>query len=62
MHLKVISFQKELQKHKNKKTKIWFENYLKGVIEYYGVKTPNVRQILKKWYQKEQIADFSLKE
>ncbi|MEM1023750.1 MAG: DNA alkylation repair protein [Myxococcota bacterium] len=35
----------------SRETKDWFERYLKGVIEYRGVKTPEVSKLLRAWYR-----------
>ena len=32
----------QLEQHSDVKTKQWFDNYLKGAIEYRGLKTPQV--------------------
>lgn len=39
-------------------TKTWFENYLKGVIDYRGVKTPEVSKLLKAWYRDASIGEL----
>lgn len=37
----------QLEQNSNLKTKQWFDNYLKGAIEYRGVKTPQVIKLVK---------------
>ncbi|SMF30964.1 DNA alkylation repair protein [Pseudobacteriovorax antillogorgiicola] len=42
----VVSLKKKLAAEADPETKAWFDNYLKGAIEYRGLKTPLVRKIL----------------
>lgn len=53
---------KQLEEHSNSSTKQWFENYLKGAIEYRGLKTPLVSSLVKKWYQANQLQNYTLQE
>ena len=45
----VKSLQNQLQRASDQKTKSWFENYLRNVISYRGVKTPLIHKILVQW-------------
>lgn len=45
----VADLQRRLREAANPRTKAWFENYLKHVISYRGVKTPVVARILAEW-------------
>jgi hypothetical protein len=51
---------KQLEEHADSSTKQWFENYLKGAIEYRGLKTPLVSSLVKKWYQANQLQSYTL--
>lgn len=53
--------QADLQSQASLETKLWFDNYLKGLIEYRGLKTPLVIKILKNWVNTYNIRRFSLK-
>lgn len=44
------------------KTKTWFENYLKGAIQYRGLKTPQVTRFIKDWYRSKNLKTYSLEE
>ena len=57
-HIKEL--QSQLDQHSDQKTKKWFDNYLKGAIEYRGVKTPKVRELLEQWYKKNQLHQQSI--
>ena len=46
----IQSLQKELALRANPETKVWFENYLKHSIKYFGVKTPEVKKIFRRWH------------
>ena len=37
---KITLFQQTLRQHADAKTKQWFDNYLKGAIQYIGLKHP----------------------
>lgn len=49
----------ELNQSSSAETKKWFENYLKGVIKYRGVKTPEVTKIVSRWAKEHKILDLS---
>ena len=55
----VKKLQNQLQKASDPKTKKWFENYLRNVISYRGVKTPLVCKILAQWRFEEGLSDWS---
>ncbi len=51
----VNRLQSLLQGVSDEKTKKWFENYLKNVICYRGVKTPLILKTLDRWRKEERI-------
>jgi len=55
----IRSLQRALQAHATPAVKQWFENYLKGAIPYYGVKTPQVKKLVGQWRKEERIAALS---
>ena len=52
----------ELNQSSSAETKEWFENYLKGVIKYRGVKTPEVTKIVSKWAKEHKTSDLDFLE
>ena len=52
----------QLAKLANKKTKLWWENYIKHNTKFRGVGIPKLREELKEWYKQEQIDKLSLNE
>jgi|GEM_PF-2868490 len=58
----IQQLQNQLQQHANPKTKAWFDNYLKGAISYYGVKTPQVKTLVKQWYLKNHLQSLPIAE
>ena len=56
----IKELQNQLKVAANKETKVWFENYLKGAISYYGVKSPYVKILVEKWQKKNKISSLSL--
>lgn len=48
-----------LEEHSDLQTKKWFNNYLKGAIEYRGLKTPHVTLIVKNWYESNQLGQYA---
>lgn len=56
----VISrLQKELKKVSQPEVRTWFEDYMKGVIRYRGVKSPVVSAVLKSWRARESLHKLS---
>ena len=53
--MSITSFQKLLIKHSIEKDREWFNNYLKGAIEYRGVKSPIVSQLLIQWVEENKF-------
>lgn len=49
----------QIECHSDPKTKQWFDNYLKGAIAYKGLKTPQVKKLVKAWHKKHQLARYS---
>ncbi len=54
--------ESQLDKIADKKTKIWWERYIKHDTIFRGVGIPQIREELKKWYKKEQIDKLPLNE
>ena len=50
----------QISKLSDKKTKLWWENYVKHNTKFRGVGIPKIRQELKEWYKKEHIGELSL--
>lgn len=48
-----------LDKIASKKTKIWWEKYLRNTIEFRGVNLVNIREELHEWYKSEKISTLS---
>lgn len=57
MKNKIKQFQQELEKESNIQTKRWFDNYLRGKISFRGLKTPQVRDLLIKFIQKNHLIE-----
>lgn len=55
----IKKLQSSLQNESNPATKIWFENYLKGTIQYRGLKTPQILKIINSWRKREGIDKLS---
>ena len=53
---------KQFQELSNAQTKLWFDNYLKGAIEYRGIKTPQVTSLVKQWRSTNQLALYTSSE
>ena len=47
-----------LHEESDLKTKQWFDNYLKGAIEYRGLKTPKVTSLVKEWHNTNNLNDY----
>lgn len=56
---KIKNLYARLDKISNKKTKIWWERYLRNTIEFRGVNLVNIREELHKWYKSEKIETHS---
>lgn len=52
------ALSKALARQAKPETKKWFENYLKGAVPYYGVKTPHVRRIVVAWRAKWKLHEW----
>ncbi len=59
MNEQIKWLQVQLQSIAKPEVKHWFENYLKGQITYYGVKTPDVTKLVKAWYKECHLGDLS---
>ncbi len=60
--MKVVrKLQDHLQKASKPETKKWFENYLRNVISYRGVKTPVIHKILDHWRIEEGLGASPLR-
>lgn len=46
----------------DEKTKQWFDNYLKGAIEYRGVKTPMVTKLVTSWKKDYNLMQYSIED
>ena len=55
IQLKIKSMQARLDKIASRKTKIWWERYLRNTIEFRGVNLVNIREELHKWYKSEKV-------
>ena len=55
----ISNLQKRLSIRATKKTKVWFENYLKGAVSFRGLYLAQVRDELNGWYLREKIGDLS---
>ncbi len=58
----IEALQNELNKRADEKTREWFTDYLKGVIEYRGVKTPFIGDIVGQWVDEHGIRKLPLNE
>ena len=56
----IRALQESIQSAADPKVKTWFENYLKGEVQYYGVKTPQVRKIVQAWNKKHQLSSWEI--
>lgn len=52
--------QRKIQNQADKKTKLWFDNYLQGAIEYRGVKSGQIIRILKEFHREEKLGQWPL--
>lgn len=51
-------YQERLESLAVEKTRLWWENYLKGVIPFLGVGIPAMRELLYEMYQAEKLAGW----
>jgi len=58
----VDSLTYQISQAADEKTKQWFDNYLKGAIEYRGLKTPAVTKLVASWRKEYKLKDYSLEE
>jgi 3-methyladenine DNA glycosylase AlkD len=49
---------KKLKDNCDLKTKQWFDNYLKGTIEYRGLKTPQITTLVKEWHEQNNLKQY----
>lgn len=61
-HQLVTTLTNQLSQVADLKTKKWFDNYLKGAIEYRGVKTPAVTKLVFSWRREQNLDEYSLEE
>ncbi len=52
--------QSQINKLSDKKTKLWWENYVKHNTKFRGVGMSKIRQELKEWYKKEHVNELPL--
>ena len=52
----------QLAKLADKKTKLWWENYVKHDTKFRGVRIPQIREKLEIWYKQESIDELTLDE
>jgi len=55
----IEDLRQRLKSASDPSTKKWFENYLKHVIAYRGVKSPDVSRIVSQWRKDKEIERFS---
>ncbi|MEK6903759.1 MAG: DNA alkylation repair protein [Nanoarchaeota archaeon] len=55
----IKTFESQLDKIADKKTKKWWENYVKHNTKFRGVGIPKIREKLKEWYKEEHIERLS---
>lgn len=58
----IAELQAELEREADKKTKEWFESYLKHSIRFRGAKLPVVREKLREWHERNGRGDMPLDE
>ena len=59
-HKPIKNLQQILQQQASPQTKVWFENYLKGSITYYELKTPEVKNIVAQWHRTQRLGDWTV--
>ena len=59
LHTELIrKLQSRLERTASKKTKKWWEKYLRHVIQFRGVNLVDIRSELRSWYERERIAEL----
>lgn len=61
-HNLVKALTTQIEGAADEKTKQWFDNYLKGAIEYRGVKTPMVTKLVTSWKKDYNLTQYSIEE
>lgn len=61
-HTLINALTTQLEDIADSKTKQWFDNYLKGAIEYRGVKTPIVTKLVTHWQREYNLTQYSIDE
>lgn len=56
----ILALQSELNNRADEETREWYTNYLKGVIQYHGVKTPLIGDILNVWLESHGVLELPL--
>ncbi|MBC6415576.1 MAG: DNA alkylation repair protein [Bdellovibrionales bacterium] len=57
----IKELQNRFKQNADLQTKAWFENYLRGSISYYGIKTPEIKKIVTQWVKDNSIEKEDLK-
>jgi 3-methyladenine DNA glycosylase AlkD len=55
----IMLLQKSLDDKATQKTKVWWESYMKGVIQFRGVGIPEIRVLIASWIEQHSIKNFS---
>jgi 3-methyladenine DNA glycosylase AlkD len=55
----ITALQTSLEDKTTQKTKVWWEKYMKGVIQFRGVGIPEIRLLVAAWRDEYGIKDFS---
>jgi len=58
----INSLKSRVAKHADKKTKDWWENYVKHGSKFRGVGIPKIREELKEWYKQEAVYELPLEQ
>ncbi|MEL6157853.1 MAG: DNA alkylation repair protein [Cyanobacteria bacterium J06627_32] len=61
-HALIKALTVQIESVADAKTKQWFDNYLKGAIEYRGVKTPMVTKLVSSWTKEHNLTQYSIEE
>ena len=62
MHQSITELQQRLDAASSKKTKIWWEKYLRGTAAFRGVGIPQIRDILVAWRHDTGVAELTIDE